>query len=126
MVNELQNNAGHAVKAMDRVSAIAREHADSVTKSREKYLLIEQAMNDTLKVVELLNSSGHEMENYKEEIISSLQSLSAIAEAYSSATEEMAAAMQEQTVSIEEIARACEGLSRLAENLQNIIMKFKV
>lgn len=126
VVNELQNNARHAVKAMDRVSAIAREHADSVTKSREKYLLIEQAMNDTLKVVELLNSSGHEMENYKEEIISSLQSLSAIAEAYSSATEEMAAAMQEQTVSIEEIARACEGLSRLAENLQNIIMKFKV
>ena len=112
MVNELQNNAGHAVKAMDRVSAIAREHADSVTKSREKYLLIEQAMNDTLKVVELLNSSGHEMENYKEEIISSLQSLSAIAEAYSSATEEMAAACRSRLYRLRKLrgpVRDCPG-----------------
>jgi methyl-accepting chemotaxis protein len=126
IVNELQDNAQHAVKTMERVSDITKEQADSVSKNRDKYMLIAQAMKDTITVVEQLNASGQEMENLKNDIIDTLQNLSAIAEENSAATEQMAASMEEQTASIEEIANASEGLSDLAQNLQAIINKFKI
>lgn len=126
IVSELQNNAQNTVKTMNRVSDITREQADSVIKSRDKYMLIAQAMNDVINAVEQLNASGQEMENLKNDIIDTLQNLSAIAEENSAATEQMAAAMQEQTASFEEIANASEGLSSLAQDLQSIIKKFKV
>jgi len=126
IVSELQDNAQHAVKTMNRVSDITKEQADSVIKSKDRYMLIAQAMNDAIKVVEQLNASGQEMESLKNDIIAALQNLSAIAEENSAATEQMAASVQEQAASVEEIANTSEGLSNLAQNLQAIINKFKI
>jgi len=126
IVHELQNNARNSVKTMDRVSDITKEQADSVIKSKDKYMLISQAMNDAMEVLERLNASKKEMENLKNEIIATLQSLSAIAQENSAATEQMAASMEEQTASIGEIANASEGLANLAQDLRSIIMKFKL
>ncbi|MDF2593117.1 MAG: chemotaxis protein [Clostridia bacterium] len=126
MVNELQSNSQAAVKTMERVSAIASEQTSSVVNSKNKYVLIEQAMKDAISAVEQLNASGQEMENMKNEILDTLQNLSAIAEENSAATQQATASMEEQSASMEEIAGASESLSNLAQNLQSAIMKFKV
>ncbi|AOT73217.1 methyl-accepting chemotaxis protein [Geosporobacter ferrireducens] len=126
IVNELQNNVQNAVKTMERVSAISKEQTRSVVQNKDKYLLIDQAMKDAEQAVEQLNASGEEMEKMKDEILDTLQNLSAIAEENAAATQQATASMEEQTASIEEIASASEGLSELAQNLQSIIMKFKV
>jgi methyl-accepting chemotaxis protein len=126
VVDELQSNAKDAVETMKRVSAITKEQTDSVISSKDKYMLIAQAMEDAIKVVEQLNASGREMENMKNDILTTLQNLSAIEEENSAATEQMAASMEEQAASIEEVSNASEGLSKLAQNLQSIINKFKV
>ena len=80
IVKELQSNAQHAVKTMERVSEITKEQTDSVMKNKDKYILIEEAMESTLEVLEELNASGQEIENMKNVIIDTLQNLSAIAE----------------------------------------------
>lgn len=126
MVNELQSNAQYAVKTMERVSAISSEQTKSVINSKDKYTLISQAMKDTVKAVEQLNASGEEMESMKNEILDTLQNLSAIAEENSASTQQVTASIEEQTASMEEIAGASESLSNLAQNLQSVIMKFKV
>jgi methyl-accepting chemotaxis protein len=126
MVNELQSNAQYAVKTMERVSTISSEQTKSVTNSKDKYILIAQAMKDTVKAVEQLNASGEEMESMKNEILDTLQNLSAIAEENSASTQQVTASIEEQTASMEEIAGASESLSNLAQNLQSVIMKFKV
>ncbi len=126
IVNELQRNSQNAVKTMERVSTISKEQADRVINAKDKYILIAQAMKDAIKALKQLNASGEEMEKMKNEILDTLQNLSAIAEENSAATEQVTAAMQEQSASIEEIAGASEGLSNSAQNLQSIIMKFKV
>jgi len=110
---------------MDRVSVIIKEQTDSVIKSKDKYMLIAESMNEAIEVVEKLNASGQEMESMKNDIIDTLHNLSAISEENAAATEQMAASMQEQTASIDEIAYSSEGLSSLAENLQGIVRKFK-
>lgn len=126
MVNELQSNAQDAVKTVERVSAIAKEQTISVIDSKGKYMIIAQAMKDAQKAVEQLNASGEEMERMKNEILDTLQNLSAIAEENSASTQQATASIEEQSASMVEIAAASEGLSKLAQNLQSVIMKFKI
>jgi methyl-accepting chemotaxis protein len=126
MVSELQSNAQHAVKTMERVNSIASEQSKSVINSKDKYILISTAMQDAVKAVQLLNASSEEMEAMKNEILDTLQNLSAIAEENSASTQQTTASMEEQAASMEEIAGASESLSNLAQNLQTVIMKFKV
>lgn len=125
IVNELQNNSQAAVKTMERVSEISRQQTNSVINSRNKYMLIAQAMDEAMNYVEKLNISGQEMEEMKNQILIALQNLSAIAQENSASTEEITATLEEQTASIEEIANASENLSNLAQSLQEIIMRFK-
>ena len=125
-VKELQNNAENAVETMERMEAIVREQTMRVNNSKEKYLLIDESMEDEIKYVIQLHNVGKEMEEMKEEIHEIMQSLTAVAEENSAATQEASASMEEQTASIEQIASASEGLSELAQNLRGIISKFRV
>ncbi len=126
VVEELQINTHNAVKTMERVLAIADEQTKSVTNSKDKYKLIEEAMKETEEIVKQLNDSGKEMEGMRSQILISMENLSAIAEENSSATQEATASIEEQAASAEEIASASEGLASLAERLQAIILKFKI
>ncbi|ABR47648.1 methyl-accepting chemotaxis sensory transducer [Alkaliphilus metalliredigens QYMF] len=126
VVQELQNNSKAAVDIMENVASILKEQGESVRLSKDKYISISEAMKEAEKAVAELNVSGEEMEKMKDQILDTLQNLSAIAEENSASTEEVSASMEEQSASIEEISSASEGLSDLAQNLQSIIMKFKV
>lgn len=96
-----------------------------IDKSRKPNYYIHE-YKEIWKVPDYWNVSGQEMESMKNEILDTLENLSAIAEENSAATEEVTASLEEQTASIEEMASASEGLSNLAQNLQSIIMKFKI
>jgi len=126
VVNELQTNTHNAVKTMERVTSISKEQTNSVISSRDKYQQIEEAMTETVEIVNQLNVAGKEMEGMKNEILTTMENLSAIAEENSAATQEATASIEEQAASAEEIAGASEGLSALAENLQKIITRFKI
>ncbi len=126
VVSELQSNSKSSVETMERVALILKQQEESVDLSKEKYMIIAQAIKESERAVEKLNVSGIEMNKMKDEIMNTLQNLSAIAEENSAATEQASASMEEQTASMEEISSASEGLSSLAQDLQTIIMKFKV
>ncbi len=126
IVTDLQKNVGDAVITMESVSKIANEQTNSVAHNREKYEIIAKAMKEAENAVEELNLSSKEKVKMKDEILDTMQNLSAIAEENSAATEEVTASMEEQSATMEEISSASEGLSVLAQDLQSIIRKFKV
>ena len=126
IVTELQSNSQNAVKTMARVSAISKEQTNSVVNSKNKYLLIADSINDAIEAIKNLYVSSNEMEETKNAILDTLQSLTAIAEENSASTQEASASMEEQLASIEQIAGASEGLSELAQNLQMIIGRFRI
>ena len=126
IVNDLQMNAQNAVDTMERVSVITNEQTQSVVKNENKYRLIEEAMKESQKSIVKLNSAGKEMYDMKNEILTTLEDLSSIAEENSAATQEVTASIEEQAASMEEIANSSEGLSQLAQDLQNTISKFKI
>lgn len=126
IVSDLQLNSNDAVIKTERISDIAKEQTGSVLNNKEKYMLIEKAMQAVTSATEELDLSGIEMENMKDEILNTLGNLSAIAEENSAATQEVTASMEEQAASIEEIAEASEGVAEFAQDLQTLIMKFKM
>ncbi|MCQ4925409.1 methyl-accepting chemotaxis protein [Tissierella carlieri] len=126
IVDSLQENSKNAVITIGRVSDIVNEQTQSVTNSKDKYMLIYEAMKSADREIELLNISGTEMENMKNEILDTLQNLSAIAQENSAATEQVTASIEEQVASMSEFVGTSETLSDLAQNLQSIIMRFKI
>jgi methyl-accepting chemotaxis protein len=126
IVKELQINSQNAVKTMDRVSAISIDQMKSVQSNKEKYTIISEGIQYSTNVTEKLNISEENMEKLKDEIIDTLQNLTAIAEENSASTEEASASMEEQSASIEQIAGASNGLAILAQDLQSVINRFKI
>ena len=125
IVNDLQENSKNAVTTMERVAVIADQQSHSVIQNKNKYMGIAKSMKEAENSVSLLNTSSEEMDKMKDEILSNLENLSAIAEENSAATEEVTASMEEQSAAIEEIAIASEDLSNLAQDLQTVIGRFK-
>lgn len=126
MVNELCGNSKDAVLTMEKVSVLVNEQTQSVVNSKDKYMLIDEASKKVIETAEQLNVSGEEMDKMKNEILFTMQNLTAIAQENSASTEETSAAMEEQAASIEEIAEASDGLASLAQNLYTVISRFKL
>ena len=126
MVNDLQVNANEAVKSMERVPLIVDEQTKKVNNNKDKYVQIAEAMKKAEEAVELINVSGKEMDIMKNDILDTLQNLSAIAEENAASTEEVTASIEEQSASMEEISDASEGLSNLAQGLQIVMQRFKI
>lgn len=124
MVLELQNNSQNAMNTIQKVTAITEKQTTGVKHTRDKYHVIMNAMKEAENAVAQMNSSGKEMKLMKDDILSSLESLSAIAEESSASTEEMSASIEEQSASIEEMASSSEGLTGMAQQLKSIIDRF--
>ncbi len=126
IVQELRANSQKAVTTMERVATISKEQENSVLNSKDKFFLIDKSVKQEAEVVRKFNLISEEMEVMKNDILDTLQNLTAIAEENSAATQEASASMEEQSASLEEIAAASEGLSELAQNLQMVIRRFKI
>lgn len=125
IVLELHNNSMNAVNSVERVSSIVEEQNISVKNSKEEFVLTDTAMKVVIRTAEQLRISGEEMDKMKNQILDSLQNLSAIAEENSASSEEASSAMEVQTESMNEIANASEELAILAQSLQTIIKRFQ-
>ena len=126
IVDELQSNSEEVVTTMEKISEVVKEQTEKAVNNREKYELITKAMEDTEYRVGIINDSSNEINHMKDEILDTLQNLSAIAEENSASTEEVTASMEEQTAAIQEIAGASQGLAELADDLQEITKTFKM
>ena len=126
VVQELQHNSKNAVKTIEMMNEIIAKQTDSVKNSKNSFMDIAQAIKAAEQSVEMINLTGQQMEDKKNEILDTIQNLSAIAEENSASTQQVMASIEEQSATVGEIANSSEKLSMLAEKLQIIIKKFIV
>ena len=126
IVIELQRNSSHSVEAILNLSSVFEALRQGVVQSKSRYVEIADAMKRTGQAVDILMQSSGAMDKMKEDIVDTLQGLSAIAQENSASTEEVSAAMEEQTASVEEVSAASVSLAELAEELQSLIVRFKL
>ena len=126
IVKDLQKNSKNAVSTMEKVSTITKEQNDGVSLTKDKFNSIDEALKSVTDRLNKSNAAMNAMENMKNQILDTLQGLTAIAEENSASTEEASASMEEQSASIAEISNSSEDLAKLAQDLQLVINKFKM
>lgn len=126
MIGSLQQNATKAVKTMEEVETILKEQFENVNHTESKYKEIAVVINKFKETVEVINEAGDQMGYKKDEVLGTIQSLSAVADENAAGTEQALALMHEQTASIDTIAESSTDLARLSQELQVLIERFKV
>lgn len=125
VIQELSQKTETSVKAIESVGSIMESQTISVNNTTEKFNGISDAIEMIKTIINKINQASTIMEQKKEEIVSTIENLSAISEENAAGTQEASASVEEQTASMDEIANASESLARLAEELQIEINKFK-
>ncbi len=126
IVNNLQTNSRVDVDIITEVSEITKEQGSSVEMTKEVFSVIAKELEITKEIINELGAIGESMGSSKDEIVSILQNLSAIAEENAAATEEASASTEEQTASMEEIYSASNSMADLAQELKSLVSKFKI
>lgn len=126
IIDELKNKSELAVNTVDEVKNIVEEQNNIVRLTSEKFEGISNATISVKDVALKLNKSSDLMNNNKDNVLETIQNLSAIAEENAAGTEEASASMQDQSTQVEEISKSGESLALLAEELSQIINQFKI
>lgn len=124
VIQELSEKTETSVKSIESVGSIMESQTISVNNTTEKFNGISDAIEMIKIIINKINQASSIMEQKKEEIVSTIENLSAISEENAAGTQEASASVEEQTASMEEISNASESLARLAEELQIEISKF--
>lgn len=125
IIQELSQKTETSVKTIENVAAIMELQTKSVLNTSEKFEGINKAIEAMQKDIHSINEAGPVMEGKMEEILTTMENLSAVSEQNAAGTQEASASVEEQTASMDEIANASESLAKLAEELQAEIKKFR-
>ncbi|TCT12988.1 methyl-accepting chemotaxis sensory transducer with Cache sensor [Natranaerovirga pectinivora] len=124
-IKDLTTKTHHAVGTMGEVEKNVEIQAESVSITTEKFEGISSALEEMKNIINLVNESGKDMDNKKNDIINIIQNLSAISEENAAGTQEVAASVEEQTAAMDQIASSSEELARLAEEMNRSVTRFK-
>lgn len=126
IVQELQTNMLKMVDSMEDISRTSREQRQSVYDTIDKYQSIARSIRSSKEATKRLEESTGTMSHVKNEMLSMLASLAAIAQENAAGTQQASAAMQQQASSAGELASVSEKMKVLADNLQSITARFAV
>jgi len=126
IVKELVESSQQAVGTINQVNTIISDQVQAVKDTENKFIDISKAVDVSVEAIENLNESETKMEKQKNDIMDTIQGLSAIAEENAASTEEASAAVTEQSASMKEIAGASRALSDLSEELIQSVSRFKI
>jgi len=126
VIQELIVQAKAAVENMESVLEFVNSQTNSVEMTKMRFERIAHAIENQKGMIAVLNQSGSEMKDKKEEVINIIQNFYAITEEHAAGSEEIAASTQVQAKTMEKISGTSEILSELAEEVNNTIAKFKI
>ncbi len=126
IIDDLKEKAESAVSRMEKAKEVVTEQDLQSKVSRQKFNEIEESVLKSKSIVDKINSNSKEIGEKNGEIISLIESLSAIAEENAATTQEAGASVISQSNSISDITLASENLANIANNLQSEVTKFKL
>jgi len=125
VVVDLIEKTENAVDIIKQLDEITSSQTKSVDLTNHKFEGIADSIEKIMEIAEIINKSGLEMTSKKDEIISVVESLSAISEENAAGAQEASASIEEHTASMEEIANSSDALSALATTMKESILQFK-
>lgn len=117
IIKNLLEESEQAVQTMNTVDAIIGLQADKVDTTRRVFAKVNSGLQDTISDVESIASTTEVLDQAKDRVMLSVESLSAIAEQNAAGTQETAASAEELAATISEIKDASAKLFDVSEEL---------
>jgi methyl-accepting chemotaxis protein len=115
-----------AVKEMEATKRIADEQNATVTDTELAFSEIAETMGEMVKSIQNISSEVEVINNYKEDVVASIQSIAAVAEQSAAASEEVSASSEEQVRALATVAQSAEELNQASHSLSDMIKHFKI
>ena len=125
IINHLIEKTSGAVKTVEALTEAVTLQNTSVDRTNQVYEGISVAIDNMKDDISEMILSCQAMVDRKNEIIGTIDSLSAISEENAAGTEEVSASIQEQTASMEIIANISQELVKVTEEMASTIIGFK-
>lgn len=125
LVEKINAKTNTAASSVDASLKVVSEQAVSIDQTKIIFNEISLSIKDLMAQVMRIQETISETSKSKDEILISMQNISAISEESSASTEEVSATTEELAATMNEFNGSAEKLSGIAENLQVEVNKFK-
>ncbi|TCO74406.1 methyl-accepting chemotaxis protein [Marinisporobacter balticus] len=126
IITNVQKESNHTVGIMKELKERSLAENESVVEVNDSFEKISQSINSVTGKIEEMSCFTNQLNQDKDEIVKSIQSISAVSEETAASSEEVNAAMQQQAMAEEQIATAADKLNVLATKLDGEMSRFKI
>ncbi len=126
IISHLLTQSEQAVKTMNTVDAIIGLQADKVEMTKTVFDNVNNGLLVTVNGIETISNSTNVLEQAKGQVVTSIETLSAIAEQNAASTEETAASTEELAATIEAIMEEVKKLDVASQELVRRMNAFQI
>lgn len=126
IIRELLKDSETAVHTMEDVKEIMQEQNEKVKKTAEVFEQMHEGVNLSIHGMVSIEEQTQRIEDARNKIVDTVQSLSAIAEENAASTQETSASMMEIGSVINDISQNAENLKNIAEVLEKNMQLFQM
>ena len=126
ILNSIQSNVEVTKTNMDMSEDALKDANQSLTQSKQAFQEIYSAMSISLESIAELEEKLKIVDDDKDDVMLSIQNISAIAEETAASTEELSASMEEQAATMETVSSNTDSLAMITEKLNELVNRFKI
>lgn len=125
IIEEMHSAINLAVEAMQNADQSIVRQNEAVKGTQTAFSEFEDFINNVTKRIDEINSLMNLMQEKKDEIVASMENISAISEETAAATEEVSASTEEQLSAVEDLKSAAKNLEEVALELEEAVKVFR-
>ena len=126
LISNIQSISENAVSNVDEIQAMNDEQNHAIENTSSTFRAILEELESIAEGISTVSTLAKDMDLNKEEIISSIESVSAITEEASASSEEVSASTEEQLAAMDDVVNYANNSKTQIENLTREIGKFKI
>jgi methyl-accepting chemotaxis protein len=126
MISEVSMAVSKTQGYMEEGYAIMHKTTTVSRETGKAFELIENTIGNIINEIQVLLNGINKANQDKDEVIRSIESISAIAQESNASTEEITASLEQQIGSMDEIASSAVELEKIAKDLEQLIGQFKL
>ena len=126
IIGEVGEEISKVKEEMRNSTAVIKTFDESTERSIKAFDRIKSIIEESISQINTLVENVYNVDSNKAEVISALESITAIIQQASASTEEVAASVEEQSSIVDGIAEMTEKLKDMAQGLENTIDSFKI
>nr|WP_096202494.1 methyl-accepting chemotaxis protein [Bacillus sp. FJAT-45350] len=122
----IQEETTNVLDTMDKSNKSSKEQIQVALDTENVFKSINNNLQDILQSIKTSNDDIHAMNGSKDDVIGTLQNVSAVAEESAASTEQITASTEEQVRAIQSMAKSAENLNESSDKLREMIKGFKI